>query len=139
MVDARRWWWFSPYIRRSDCERFGLQNVLHLHQLGCRTNIRRWGGVRLSRKVVRVRVVVSCSLPSGDPALYLQHVDAHSLGGGGLDIRSPGGWPLTGASSFIYSRLVRGKVITLLAATGVDVSSRTRRDSASEWSRMYAA
>jgi hypothetical protein len=62
-----------------------------------------------------------------------------SLGGGGLDIRSPGGWPLTGASSFIYSRLVRGKVITLLAATGVDVSSRTRRDSASEWSRMYAA
>jgi hypothetical protein len=78
-------------------------------------------------------------LPSGDPALYLQHVDAHSLGGGGLDIRGPGGWRLTGASSFIYSRLVRGKVITLLAATGVDVSSRTRRDSASEWSRMYAA
>lgn len=118
-----------------DVTRVRAQCVNHL----VRGRVVCWGGVRLSRKVVRVRVVVSCSLPSGDPALYLQHVDAHSLAGGGLDIRGPGGWRLTGASSFIYSRLVRGKVITLLAATGVDVSSRTRRDSASEWSRMYAA
>src|SRR6266540_2422202 len=81
----------------------------------------------------------SCSLPSGDPALYLQHVDAHSLGGGGLDIRGPGGWRLTGASSFIYSRLVRGKVIKFLAAIGVDVSSRTQSDSESECLMMYAA
>src|SRR6266508_170456 len=103
------------------------------------------GSLVRCRHRATVRIDVLCFLgvmfDACDFALFgeLQHVDAHSLGGGGLDIRGPGGWRLTGASSFIYSRLVRGKVITFLAATGVDVSSRTRRDSASEWSRMYAA
>jgi hypothetical protein len=61
-----------------------------------------------------------------------------SLGGEGTHWRA-GRLAADRPSSFIYSRAVRGKGTTLSAITGADVSSRARRESASLWSRMYAA